>query len=85
MLSAKLFEEKLAFIETEQLLYPKTQYLEAVLQSYGNLDKLLFLVPNEADENFVNAARKLSNVTVRRAQEFNIPELLRNDLVFMTL
>lgn len=84
MLSAKLFEEKLIIIDSETLAYPKTQLLEAILAPYG-IDKLLFLVPNDSEnKNFELAARNLQNVQVKKAQEFNIGEMLRSDYVFMT-
>lgn len=84
MLSAKLYEDKLIIIDSETLQYPKTQLLEAILAPYG-IDKLLFLVPNESEnKNFELAARNLQNVQVKKAQEFNISEMLRNDYVFLT-
>jgi ribosomal protein L4 len=51
MLSAKLYEDRLIIIDSEKLDYPKTQLLEAIIKPYG-IDKLLFLVPDEVDQNF---------------------------------
>ena len=42
MLTAKLFEDKLIFVDTEQLEYPKTQLLEAIVSPF-KMDKLCFL------------------------------------------
>ena len=42
MLTAKLFEDRLIFVDTEQLEYPKTQLLEAIVAPF-KLDKLCFL------------------------------------------
>jgi large subunit ribosomal protein L4 len=83
MLSAKLYEERLIVIDSESLEYPKTQLLEAIIKPYG-IDKLLFLVPEETDKNFIFASRNLQNVVLKKASEFNVPELLRSDFVFMT-
>ena len=68
MLSAKLFEDKLIFVDTEELEYPKTQLLEAIVKPFGQ-DKLCFLTPLEpANNNFLLAARNLQNVRVKNAQ-----------------
>ena len=44
MLSAKLYEEKLIFIDSEAIEYPKTTLLEAIVKPYGS-DKLCFVTP----------------------------------------
>jgi large subunit ribosomal protein L4 len=44
MLSAKLYEDKLIFIDSEAIEYPKTTLLEAIVKPYG-LDKLCFVTP----------------------------------------
>ena len=83
MLSAKLYEDRLIIIDSEKLEYPKTQLLEAIIKPYG-IDKLLFVVPDEVDQNFFYASRNLQNVVVKKPAEFNIPEMLRSDYVFLT-
>ena len=47
MLSAKLFEDRLIFVDSEELEYPKTQLLEAIVAPFKQ-DKLCFLTGNEA-------------------------------------
>lgn len=44
LLSAKLFEQRLIFIDSEAIEYPKTQLLEAIVEPYG-ADKLCFVTP----------------------------------------
>ena len=84
MLSSKLFEERLIIIDSEEIRYPKTTLLQAILEPYG-IDKLLFLVPEKTNNNhFEMASRNLSNVTVKKAAQFNLPELIRNDYIFLT-
>ena len=84
MLSAKLFEDRLIFVDTEELEYPKTQLLEAIVSPFKQ-DKLCFLVGSEpANNNFLLAARNLQNIRVKQAQKFNVPDLLKNDYIFVT-
>lgn len=44
MLSAKLYEDKIILIDSEELEYPKTQYLEHILKPFQN-DKLCIVTP----------------------------------------
>lgn len=83
LLSAKLFEEKLIFIDTEVLDYPKTQLLQAIVEPYG-IDKLCFLTPTETDVNFKLAASNLKNVNLKQPKEFNVPDMLLADYIFVT-
>lgn len=83
MLSVKLYENTLVIIDTEKIDYSKTSILNAVVEPYG-IEKLLFLVPGEVDPNFEFASRNLKTITLKSAAEFNLPELLRHDKVFMT-
>lgn len=55
LLSAKLYEEKIIMIDSEQLDYGKSKYLSEIIAPYKQ-DKLLFLTPFEADLNFTHAA-----------------------------
>lgn len=83
LLSAKLFENKIIFIDSEALDFPKTQLLEAIVEPYG-ADKLCFLTPQETNLNFTLASRNLQNVKVKQPQQFNVPDLLLADYVFVT-
>lgn len=48
-------------------------------------DKLCFLTGAEpANKNFELAARNLKNIRVQRAGKFSVPDLLRNDYIFVT-
>jgi ribosomal protein L4 len=59
MLSAKLFEDRIIFVDSEELAYPKTQLLEAIVAPFKQ-DKLCFLIGSEsANNNFALAARNL--------------------------
>ena len=42
MLSVKLFEDKLVFVDSTDLEFPKTQLLEAIVKPFG-IDKLTFV------------------------------------------
>lgn len=84
MLSAKLFEEKLIFVDTEELEYPKTQLLEAVVDPFKT-DKLCFLTgSNPVNNNFALAARNLQNIRVKSPGQFHVPDLLKHDYIFVT-
>jgi large subunit ribosomal protein L4 len=83
MLSAKLFEERLVFIDSEELEYPKTTFLKQILEPYG-FDKLTFLTGAETCHNFSMAARNISNLNVKNAQQFNVPDMLMSDYIFVT-
>ena len=84
MLSAKLFEDKLVFVDSEELEYPKTQLLEAIVSPFQQ-DKLCFLTGGQpANRNFQLAARNLKNIRVQTAGSFHVPDLLRNDYIFVT-
>ena len=50
-MSAKLYEDKFVFIESEQLDYAKTKYLQEIVEPFGR-DKLLFVCGEEPCENF---------------------------------
>jgi large subunit ribosomal protein L4 len=63
-LSAKLFKQKLIFIDTEALEFPKTQLLSAIVEPYG-IDKFCFLKPTETDVNFKLVASNIQNVNLK--------------------
>jgi len=84
ILSAKLYEDKIIVIDAGQIEYPKTQLLEHIIRPFG-LDRLLFLTPSsKQQDHFEMAARNLQNVTLKNAQQFNLPDLLRTDYIFLT-
>jgi hypothetical protein len=83
MLSAKLFEEKLVFIDSEALEFPKTQYLEAIIAPFKN-DKICFLTAKALDDNFKRASSNISMIKIKDAQKFHVPDLINNDYVFVT-
>jgi len=51
LLAARLYEDKLVLIDSEQLEYPKTKYLDEIIAPYMK-DRILFLTPFESDRNF---------------------------------
>lgn len=83
LLSAKLFENKIIFIDSEELEYPKTTFLNQILKPYG-MDRLLFVTPHDVCQNFEQASRNIKNVTVKNPQTFNVPEMIHADYIFMT-
>lgn len=83
MLSAKLYEDRIVLLDSESIEYAKTKYLQEILKPYMS-DKITFLTGFEADVNFTKAAQNLSNVRVKNPQEFNINDMLKSDLIFMT-
>lgn len=83
LLSAKLFEDRVVFIDSEAIEYPKTQYLNAIVEPYGH-DKLCFVAGESVDANFVQASGNIKNLKIRAPQEFNVPDLLMADYIFMT-
>jgi large subunit ribosomal protein L4 len=63
LLSARLYEDKFILIDSEKIDYPKTIFLNEIIAPYKQ-DRLLFLTPFEADENFTKAAQNIQNVTI---------------------
>ena len=63
MLSAKLFEDRLVIIDSEEIEHMKTKYLYEVLKPYMS-DRLTFLTPFDANNNFIKACGNLSNVNI---------------------
>mmetsp|Transcript_5055 Transcript_5055/g.8619 ORF Transcript_5055/g.8619 Transcript_5055/m.8619 type:complete len:178 (-) Transcript_5055:24-557(-) len=83
MLSAKLYENKIVIIETEKLQSYKTAFLDEILRPLKG-DRLLFLTSFNPDKNFELAASNIPNLTVKNPQQLNVPDLVRNDKVFLT-
>lgn len=50
LLSAKLYENKLIFIDSEAIEYPKTTFLQSIIEPYGG-DRLCFLTPSGSELN----------------------------------
>ena len=84
MLSVKLYEDKLVFVDTTDLELPKTQLLEAIVKPFG-IDRLTFVTgSNPSDDNINLAARNLKNVSVIQPKQVHVPSLLRSDYVFIS-
>ena len=64
MLSAKLYEDRIVIIDSEDIDYNKTKYLYEILKPYMS-DKLTFLTPFDVNENFYQASKNLSNVVLK--------------------
>ena len=71
MLSAKLYEDRIVMIDSEEIEYLKTKFLFEILKPY-QADRLTFLTGFDADDNFLQSASNLKNVVVKNPQEFNI-------------
>jgi large subunit ribosomal protein L4 len=67
MLSAKLYEDRLVIVDSESMDFGKTKLLHEIIKPYKT-DRLTFLTPFDASENFLHAASNLANVTVRNPQ-----------------
>jgi len=63
-LSAKLYENKIVLIDTEQIDYAKTSYVKEILKPFG-IDRLTFLCPTVVDENFKLACANIPNVETK--------------------
>jgi len=83
MLSAKLYEDKIVFIDTEEISVHKTQVLEEIISPFRN-DKLCFLTSSKINENFQRAASNLSLLKLKSPHKFHVPDLLTNDYIFIT-
>lgn len=83
LLSAKLFEDKVVFVDTEKIEYPKTTFLQEIVQPYGR-DRIVMLTPFDMDKNFDLASKNIKNLTVRSPQTLNLPDILHSDYIFMT-
>ena len=83
MLSAKLYEDRIVLLDSEEIEYAKTKYLQEILNPYMS-DKLTFLTGFDTDKNFELAAQNLGNVRVKNPQEFNVADMLKSDLIFIT-
>jgi len=66
MLSAKLYEDKLIFIDSEQIELPKTQLLDEIISPFKK-DKLCFLTSQDIDENFKRASSNINLLHVKHA------------------
>jgi ribosomal protein L4 len=62
LLSARLYEEKIIIIDSEQIDFAKTKYLSEIIAPYKH-DKLLFLTDFAVDENFKLASQNIYNLT----------------------
>lgn len=83
MLSAKLYEDRLIFINSEKIDFAKTTLLQKIVEPFG-IDKLCFLVPHNLDENFEKASRAIENLEFKSPRQFNVPDLLNSDYIFVT-
>lgn len=71
MLSAKLYEDRLILIDSEELEHGRTAYLKEIVKPFG-IDRLMFLTPFETDANFSRAAQNLRNVNISNPQQVNV-------------
>ncbi len=84
ILSARLYEEKIILIDSEELEYGKTKFLKEIIKPFKE-DKLLFLTGFEMDKNFELAAANIPNLTHVNPHEFNFPPIMKNDWIFATV
>ena len=63
MLAAKVYEDRIVLIETENIDYLRTNYLKKVLEPYQS-DNITFLTSFEPDDKFLLSAKNLSNVRI---------------------
>ena len=84
LLTARVFEEKIILIDTEQIEYGKTKFLNEIIKPFKT-DKLLFLTGFELDKNFELAAQNITNLTHMNPHEFHVPSILKHDWILATV
>jgi len=60
VLSAKLYEEKLIFMNTAEIPTHKTKFLNSAIEGFGH-KWVLFVVPHNVNENFTRAIGNIHN------------------------
>lgn len=83
MLAAKLFEDKVLIVDSEEIEMHKTKYLQHILEPFKH-NNVLFVTPMEADRNFELAIGNLKHREHMNPQKVNVPALLRADYVVFT-
>jgi large subunit ribosomal protein L4 len=84
MLAAKLYENRMIFIDTEDIEYPKTQLLAQIVKPF-QIDKLTFVVATDpTNDNFERASGNIKNVTMKKPQSLHVQDLLTSDYIFIT-
>lgn len=87
-MSAKLAEGNVIIIDKEAQDTLKTQNLKRQLDNFGlddPLEKSLFILPYEADDNFQRASNKIRHVTHCAANRVNVLKLMEHRRVVFTL
>ena len=80
MLSAKLYENKLIIVDKCELEVPRTKLLNHFLKPFKH-KKLLFITPQDADENFELAVRNLPYKNTCMANSINVSKMIKHDFL----
>jgi ribosomal protein L4 len=83
MLSAKLAEQKLGFLDSEKIDLSKTKILSHIFKDYKE-NRLLILTGMDACNNFMKAQQNLKYIECLNPQQLNVTSLLANDIVLIT-
>jgi len=67
LLSAKLYEDRIIFIDEETIQHAKTKYLNEIIAPFSR-DKLMLLTGFEANKNFMLAQSAIDNLNVFNPQ-----------------
>lgn len=83
LLSALLYENRVIFIDSEEIETHKTKFLHAITKGF-NKNKLLFLTPKEACNNFTLASGNIDWVKVINSTQFNARDVTNTDFLLIT-
>jgi hypothetical protein len=78
-----LYENRLIFIDKEDLEHPKTKVLASILQNFKT-SRLLFLTPMKPCENFLKAVSNIPNAKVINPRDFNVKDAVKHDFTIIT-
>tara|TARA_B100000315_G_C14539789_1_gene570296 strand:+ start:1032 stop:1685 length:654 start_codon:yes stop_codon:yes gene_type:complete len=79
-ISGRFSDGKLLIVDRVELSEPKTRLLALALKGLGKYRRAL-IVASEADDVLRRAAANLSAVTLLRAEDLNVYDILRHDLI----
>ena len=79
-ISGRFADGKLLIVDNVEPPEPKTRLLASALKGLGNYRRAL-IVAGKADDILRRAAENLSDVTLLRAEDLNVYDILRHDLI----
>jgi len=79
-ISGRFAEGKLLIVDGLEPAEPKTRLLAAALKGLGSPRRAI-IIAEEGDEFLIRSASNLQNVTLLRAEDLNVYDVLRHDLI----